>query len=84
MVTADIDPLRDDGPEYVRRLHAAGVPAQYRNEPELVHGYLRARQCPTAPRADSWPALIRPRDALAQPRFQYPFSGLGKKGLPAR
>jgi len=43
VVTADIDPLRDDGPEYVRRLHAAGVPAQYRNEPELVHGYLRAR-----------------------------------------
>ncbi len=43
VVTADIDPLRDDGPQYVRRLQEAGVAAQYRNEPELVHGYLRAR-----------------------------------------
>ena len=43
VVTADIDPLRDDGQQYVRRLHEAGVAAQYRNEPELVHGYLRAR-----------------------------------------
>ena len=43
VVTADIDPLRDDGPEYVRRLQHSGVAAQYRNEPELVHGYLRAR-----------------------------------------
>jgi acetyl esterase len=42
-VTADIDPLRDDGRNYVDRLRAAGVPAEYRNEPQLVHGYLRAR-----------------------------------------
>lgn len=43
VVTADIDPLRDDGALYVQRLCAQGVRAQYRNEPELVHGYLRAR-----------------------------------------
>jgi acetyl esterase len=43
VVTADIDPLRDDGRIYVERLQADGVAAQYRNEPELVHGYLRAR-----------------------------------------
>ncbi|WP_342618041.1 alpha/beta hydrolase [Rhodoferax sp. GW822-FHT02A01] len=43
VVTADIDPLRDDGVHYVNRLLDAGVNAQYRNEPELVHGYLRAR-----------------------------------------
>lgn len=43
VVTADIDPLRDDGAHYAQRLQAVGVRAQYRNEPELVHGYLRAR-----------------------------------------
>jgi len=43
VVTADIDPLRDDGRIYVERLQADGVVAHYRNEPELVHGYLRAR-----------------------------------------
>lgn len=43
VVTADIDPLRDDGADYVTRLNEAGITAQHRNEPQLVHGYLRAR-----------------------------------------
>ncbi len=43
VVTADVDPVRDDGPAYVEALRAAGVPAEWRNEAELVHGYLRAR-----------------------------------------
>jgi len=43
VVTADIDPLRDDGRIYVERLQADGVAARYRNEAQLVHGYLRAR-----------------------------------------
>jgi len=43
VVTADIDPLRDDGPDFVARLREAGVAAELRNEPQLVHGYLRAR-----------------------------------------
>lgn len=41
--SADIDPLRDDAARYAECLRAAGVEASYRNEPELVHGYLRAR-----------------------------------------
>jgi acetyl esterase len=43
VVTADIDPLRDDGRIYAARLGEAGVAAEYRNEPQLVHGFLRAR-----------------------------------------
>ncbi|MEP5762799.1 MAG: alpha/beta hydrolase, partial [Litoreibacter sp.] len=43
VVTADIDPLRDEGSTYVDKLRKAGVKAQWKNEPQLVHGYLRAR-----------------------------------------
>lgn len=44
VVSADVDPLRDDAPAWVARLRAAGVAADWRNEPELPHGYLRARR----------------------------------------
>ncbi|WP_415182453.1 alpha/beta hydrolase [Phaeovulum sp.] len=44
LVSADVDPLRDDARDYALRLTAAGVPAHWRNEPQLVHGYLRARR----------------------------------------
>lgn len=40
---AEVDPLRDDGPEYARRLEAAGVEARCVVEPQLPHGHLRAR-----------------------------------------
>ena len=40
---AGIDPLRQDAEDYAARLGAAGVPAIFRVEPGLVHGYLRAR-----------------------------------------
>jgi acetyl esterase len=43
VVTADVDPLRDDGTEFVEQLSLAGIDAVCRNEPELVHGFLRAR-----------------------------------------
>ena len=44
IVTADVDPLRDDGRDYAARLRAAGTPAVWRNEADLPHGYLRARR----------------------------------------
>ncbi|MFV0359392.1 alpha/beta hydrolase [Tropicimonas sp.] len=44
VVTADVDPLRDDGVRYVQRLAESGVAAVLRNEPELPHGFLRARR----------------------------------------
>jgi acetyl esterase len=47
IVTADVDPLRDDGPAYHKALQAEGISAQWRNEPQLIHGYLRARHCST-------------------------------------
>lgn len=44
VVSADVDPLRDDGRDYAARLRRECVAAEWRNEPELPHGYLRARR----------------------------------------
>ena len=43
LASAQLDPVRDDAPQYVEKLKAAGVQAEWRNEDQLVHGYLRAR-----------------------------------------
>jgi len=68
VVTADIDPLRDDGRIYVERLQADGVVARYRNEPELVHGYLRARYM-SSRAAASFAAMAEALVQLAQGRL---------------
>lgn len=43
VVSAECDPLSDDGRVYRDRIRAAGGKAGWVNEPGLVHGYLRAR-----------------------------------------
>jgi acetyl esterase len=40
IVTAEIDPLRDDGEAYARRLIEAGVAVQVRRYIGLPHGFL--------------------------------------------
>ncbi|MCC9624732.1 alpha/beta hydrolase [Thalassospira sp. MA62] len=40
---AYFDPLRDDGREYAAQLARAGISVQYREEPQMIHGWLRAR-----------------------------------------
>ncbi|MDX8499763.1 alpha/beta hydrolase [Mesorhizobium sp. VK4C] len=49
IVTAECDPLSSDGEAYRDRILAAGGDALWREEPRLVHSFLRAR--PTVPRA---------------------------------
>lgn len=43
VVTAECDPLADDGRHYVEAIAATGGRAELVCEPGLVHGYLRAR-----------------------------------------
>lgn len=43
VITAECDPLADDGQIYCERVSAAGGKARWFNEAGLVHGYLRAR-----------------------------------------
>ncbi|NDO81149.1 hypothetical protein CJP72_10380 [Citrobacter sp. NCU1] len=40
VVSAGLDPLRDEGFAYVARLQAAGVPVTHRHFPGMVHAYL--------------------------------------------
>jgi len=43
VVTAALDPIRDDGRVYAARLAEAGTDVTYRELPGLLHGFLRAR-----------------------------------------
>ena len=43
VISAECDPLSDDGRDYCNKVMAAGGKAIWNNEPGLVHGYLRAR-----------------------------------------
>lgn len=74
VVTADIDPLRDDGRDYVEAIRRAGGIAAYRNEPELVHGYLRARAM-SRRAADSFSAICRAVTRLADRTLDSGFTG---------
>jgi acetyl esterase len=49
--SAHFDPLRDDARLYAERLEAAGVAVTYRDEPEMVHAWLRARHMSPGARA---------------------------------
>lgn len=43
ITAAHFDPLRDDGRHYAARLAAAGVDVAFREEPQMIHAWLRAR-----------------------------------------
>ena len=62
---AGYDPLRQDSEDYAAVLHAAGVPVLYRDDPGLVHGWLRARHM-SGLAARAFAGVIRATAALAE------------------
>ncbi|WP_170478610.1 alpha/beta hydrolase fold domain-containing protein [Ruegeria arenilitoris] len=70
VVTADCDPLRDDGATYCKRITAAGGTACWINESGLIHGYLRARTS-VKRAADSFERISVAIEALGQGLWPY-------------
>jgi acetyl esterase len=72
IATAQCDPLSSDGETYRDRILAAGGKAWWKEEPGLVHSYLRGRR--TVRRAQE--SFVRIADAVAVlGRGEWPYQG---------
>ena len=65
LVAAALDPLHDDCFDYAAALAAAGIAAEVRDEPLLVHAFLRARNM-SAPARRSFDAITAACASLAR------------------
>ncbi len=70
IVTAQCDPLSDDGGHYCDRLLAAGGQAVWLNEFGLVHGYLRARSSVSRAKA-SFERIVSAVSSLGNEEWPY-------------
>jgi acetyl esterase len=58
------DPLYDDGVIFAAKLKAAGIPYELREEPELAHSFMRARNV-SAPAKKGFDAIIKALRSLS-------------------
>jgi acetyl esterase len=70
IVTAQCDPLSSDGEAYRDRIVAAGGRAWWREEPGLVHSFLRARHM-AARAGESFARIIAAISALGKGEWPY-------------
>lgn len=68
ILTAEHDPLREDGAAFAQRLEEAGVPVAWREAPGMVHSFLRWMHAVPAARASAQPFYDAMTRALAAPR----------------
>ena len=54
VITAEFDPLKDEGAAYARRLSEAGVPTKYMDYDGMIHGFFYM-----------WAMIDRGKEALA-------------------
>ena len=64
MITAEFDPLRDQGEAYGKRLHDANVPTEVVRADGLIHGFFGMHAF-MPPGQDAWEVSVAAlRDAL--------------------
>lgn len=73
IVSAQCDPLSDEGQHYRDRIHAAGGKAVWFNEGGLVHGYLRARHSVGRARA-SFSRIVEAAKLLGAGEWPYTYT----------
>jgi acetyl esterase len=71
VVSAECDPLSDDGMHYCEHINASGGQAVWFNETGLVHGYLRGRTTVTRAR-DSFKRILNAITMLSDQQWNYP------------
>ncbi len=70
VVSAECDPLSDDGKHYCEKIIENNGQAVWFNEPGLVHGYLRARTTVTRARV-SFERILNCIDMLSESRWDF-------------
>lgn len=74
IISAECDPLSDDGRDYRDAILSAGGKAVWFNEKGLVHGYLRARNSVARAR-ESFTRIVTAVDALGRGEWPYETAG---------